>query len=525
MMNRVIGALAAVLLASCASTVFAKTLRYSSAEDMQTLDPHSSNLQANNRIHPSFYESLVFRDRDWKVVPWLATSWSQPNPKVWRFKLREGVKFHDGSPFTADDVVFSVERALHPLSQMKASLQGVDKAVKIDNFTVDLQMKEPNPVLPLQLFTFRIMNKAWAEKNKATVPQDYKAREETFASRNANGTGPFRIVSRDPEIKTVLERNPNWWGKWEGNLTRVEVIPIKSNATRMAALQSNEIDFVIDPPPQDVRRVKEQGALKVMEGAEARVQYLGLDVFSDELAYSNVKGKNPLKDVRVRQAMAHAIDIEAIRDKVMRGLAVPIGTTITPTVNGYSKAADKRYAYDPERAKKLLAEAGYANGFEIALDCSTNTPAPEVCQALAPMFARIGIKAMPKITPFPQYFPKLEKYDSSMFLMSWGSATGDALYTINSLLHSVKVGRGAGEGDFNMGRYSNPKIDELISKIKVEMDMAKRDGLIEQVLMLAQADVPQITLHQPVIPWVMRKNVSAVMTPVNALYFWRASVD
>ncbi len=516
---------ALVLFIATPFSALAKTLRYSSADDIQTMDPHGSNLASNNRIFPSIFDSLVFRDKDWKLTPALALSWSQPNDKTWRFKLREGVKFHDGSPFSADDVVFTVERALHPLSQLKSAVQGVEKAVKVDANTVDLLMKEPNPVLPFHLFSLRIMSKVWSEKNKATVPQDYKAREETFASRNANGTGPYRLVSREPEVKTVLERNPNWWGKFEGNVTRVEIIPIKNNATRMAALLSKEVDFVLDPPPQDIAKLKAQPDIKVQDGAEARVLFVAMDVFSNELQYSSVKGKNPFKDLRVRQAVAHAIDIDAIKQKVMRGFSAPIGTIVTQEINGYAKSADKRYPYDQAKARKLLAEAGYPNGFDIALDCTNATPAPEVCQALAAMLSQIGISTTPKITPFANFFPKLEKYDTSFYLMSWGTPTSDSLYTLQSLFHTVKGGRGQGEGDFNLGRYSNAKMDELIGKVKNETDMTKRNAAIAEALNLVNAELPLITLHQPVIPWVMNKNVTAPFTPVNALYFWRANIQ
>ena len=287
----------------------AKTLRYASQDDPQTLDPHSANLLATNRVLSQVYESLVMRDKNFKLVPALAVSWSQPDPKTWRFKLRPNVKFHGGEAFTADDVVFSIERALTPLSQLKSAVQGVSGAKKIDNLTVELLMKEPNPVLLNHLFNFRIMSKEWTVKNKSETPQNYKDREDTFASRNTNGTGPFKVTSRQADIKTVLVANADWWNKnspEKGNVTQVDLLPVKSNATRAAALLSGEVDFVLDPPPQDIARLKENPNVKIIEGREAGVQYLAFDVSRNELLYSDVKGKNPLKDLRVRQEIGRA---------------------------------------------------------------------------------------------------------------------------------------------------------------------------------------------------------------------------
>ncbi len=508
-------------------TVDAKTLRYASQDDPQTLDPHSANLLPTNRVLSQVYESLVMRDKNFKLVPALAVSWSQPDPKTWRFKLRPNVKFHGGEAFTADDIVFSVERAQNPLSQLKSSVEGVASAKKIDALTVDLIMKEPNPVLLNHLFNFRVMSKEWAVKNKTENPQNYKDREDTFASRNTNGTGPFKVTLRQPDIKTVLVANADWWNKSspeKGNLTQVDLLPVKSNATRAAALLSGEVDFVLDPPPQDIARLKLNPNVKVIEGRDARVQYLAFDQSRNELLYSDVKGKNPLKDVRVRQAISHAIDIEAIREKVMRSLSVPIGTMVTPDVRGYSKDADKRLAFDREKAKKLLTDAGYSNGFSITLDCGNVQPAADICQAIPPMLSQVGIRATPNIVPQTNYFPKIQKFDTSMYLLSWGTPTFDSLYTLQALLHT-NGGESSGMGDSNYGRYSNPKMDQLITQIRTENDLKKRDGLIREALLINTAELPVVPLHQPLVPWAMRKNVDAVFTPNNVAYFFRFKLN
>ena len=517
----------AVICALLIGAAEAKTLRYASQDDPQTLDPHSSNLLATNRVVAQVYEGLVARDKNFKLTPALALSWTQPDAKTWRFKLRANVKFHGGEAFTADDVVFSVTRALSAHSQLKSSLQGVASAKKIDALTIDLLMKEPNPVLPNHLVNFRIMSQEWAVKNKSETPQNYNDREDTFASRTTNGTGPFMVTLRQPDIKTVLVANANWWNKnspEKGNLTQVDLLPVKSNATRAAALLSGEVDFVIDPPPQDIARLKENTNVKVIEGLDARVQYVAFDLSRNELLYSDVKGKNPLKDLRVRQAIAHGIDINAIREKVMRKLSVPIGTIVTAEVRGYSKDADKRLAFDRDKAKKLLTEAGYPNGFSITFDCGNIQPAADICQAIPPMLAQIGIRVTPNIVPQATYFPKIGKFDTSMYLLSWGTPTYDSLYSLQALLHT-NAGESSGKGDSNWGRYSNPKMDQLISQISVEGDLKKRDGFIRDALLLVSADLPVLALHQPLIPWAMRKNVDAVFAPNNVAYFFRFKVN
>lgn len=519
-----------VLLASvCALALSAeaKTLRFASQDDPQTLDPHSASLLPTTRVTTQVYEGLVFRDKNFKLVPWLAVSWSQPDSKTWRFKLRPNVKFHDGTLLTADDVVFSVARALHPLSQLKTSLQGVASARKVDSLTVDLIMKEPNPVLINHLFNFRIMSKQWAIQNKSETPQNYRENEDTYASRHTNGTGPFKVTLRQPDVKTVLVAFDDWWNKGapdKGNITQVDILPVKSNATRAAALLSGEVDFVLEPPPQDIARLKSNPNIKIVEGQEARVQYLAFDSNRDELLYSDVKGKNPLKDVRVRQAIGHAIDVEAIKEKVMRGLSVPIGTIVSPGVQGYSRDADKRLAFDKDKAKALLAAAGYANGFAITLDCGTIQPAADICQAIAPMLSQIGIRVTPNIVPNAAFYPKIQKFDTSMYLLSWSTSTYDSLYTLHSLLHTRGL-TNDGNGDSNYGRYSNPKMDQLIAQIKVEADMKKRDGYIADALKLSNSEVALLPLHQPLVPWAMLKNVDAVFVPSNVAYFYRFRIN
>ncbi|MEF9995518.1 MAG: ABC transporter substrate-binding protein [Burkholderiaceae bacterium] len=502
---------ASVFAVGVTGTVDAKTLRWASQGDILTLDPHAQNENLNNNANSFIYEPLIAYDEKFQLVPALATSWTQDGNLIWKFSLRKGVKFHDGSAFTADDVVFSINRALAPSSNFKAYTSGIQGAKKVDDHTVLIYTNTPTPVLLNQLTEVRMMSKAWSEKNKVTKPQDFVQKEETFAARNAMGTGPYKLKSRDVDVKTVFVENPDWWGKAgkKGNVTEIVYTPIKSNATRTAALLSGELDFVLDPATQDIERLKHSADTKVVEGAEARTIFIGLDQLRDESPYVEVKGKNPLKDLRVRQALYHAIDIEAIKKAVMRGSSAPTGAIIAPQVRGWSKAIDTRLAYDPALAKKLLAEAGYPNGFAFTLDCPNNRYINDenICKALASMWAKVGVKTNVNAMPRATYFAKIQKFDTSAYLLGWGVPTFDALYSLQSL--GKTVGKD-GDGNFNLGRVSHPEFDKLVEGIKQEVDTSKRNEMITKALKIHNDTVMHIPLHNQVIPWAMRKNVSVV---------------
>ena len=519
-------ALAPVVLAAvfAALPVQAKTLRWASASDIPTWDIHSQNNALANGVHASVYESLFYYNAKFDLAPMLATGWQQVSPTQVRIKLRTGVKFHDGAAFTADDVVFSLTRAMEKTSNYGVFTQGIDKVVKVDDFTVDILTRGPNPVLLRQLTELRMMDRDWAEKNKSLQPKDIKTKEENFAHRNANGTGPFMLKSWDPDVKLVLVKNPNWWGKSESNLTEIVYTPIKAEATRVAALLSGEVDMVLDPSPADLPRLRSAGSLKVLDGAENRTMFLGMDQFRDELAGSNIKGKNPLKDVRVRKALYQAIDINTIQRVTMRGLAQVTGTLIAPQVNGWTKKVDARWPYSPDEARKLLAEAGYADGFEVDFACPNNRYIndEEICQAITAMWARVGVKAKLRTLPLVTYFPMIQRYEASIYMLGWGVPTFDALYSLQSLVRSVGA---QGDGNYNVGRYSNPQMDALIERIKKEVDQKNRNLLIEQALQLSHDDVSHIPLHNQVIPWAMKKNVNMVHRADNRIDMRTVRID
>src|SRR3954468_17849963 len=294
------------------SGVHAKPFRWASQGDPQTIDPHSQNELLTHGLNGQMYGTLVNPGKKLEIVPALATEWKEVDPLTWRFTLRKGVKFHDGTPFTAEDVLFSMERASQSTSQIRVYATALGKPRKIDDYTVEFKLPEPNPIMLEHASLVQIMSKAWCVKNKVERPLDFSAKEESFASTHANGTGPYMLKLREPDVKTVMERNPNWWGKPTGNVTEVTYLSLKSDATRIAALISGNVDLILDPPVQDVARLKKQPGVRVVEGEENRVIFFGFDQARDELLYSDVKGKNPFKDRRVREAIYRAIDIEAL---------------------------------------------------------------------------------------------------------------------------------------------------------------------------------------------------------------------
>lgn len=508
------------LLVMGSGVAFAKTFKWTSASDIPTWDIHSQNNALANGVHAAVYESLVYyNSRTFKPEPVLATAWKQVTPVQLRLSLRKGVKFHDGSEFAADDAVFSIQRAMAKTSNFGIYAQGIDKVVKVDTHTIDIFTKDPNPVLLNQLTELRMMSKAWAEKNRSVEPKDIKTQDENFAHRNANGTGPFMLKEWQPDQKLVLARNPNWWGKAEGNVTEVVYMPVKAVATRMAALLSGEVDFVLDPSPQDLPRVRQDGNLKVIDGIENRTIFFGMDQFRDELPGSNIKGKNPLKDQRVRKALYQAIDINTITRVTLRGLGQATGALVAPQVNGWTEGVHKRYPYDVAAAQKLLVDAGYKDGFEVDFACPNNRYINDeaICQAVTAMWAKIGVKAKLRTLPLVTYFPMIQRYEASIYMLGWGVPTFDALYSLQSLVRSVGAG---GDGNYNVGRYSNPQMDALVERTKKETDLKLRTELLTKALQLQNDDVAHIPLHNQVIPWAMKKNIEVVHRADNRLD-WR----
>jgi len=507
-------------LATVLQIAHAATLRVASAFDPQTMDPHAIALLYHSRIAFQVYDSLVHRDEAFKLEPGLATSWQMSSPTRWVFKLRPGVKFHDGSAFTADDAVFSIQRAMAAPSQRAFQLKGVASARKVDELTVELITEAPDAVLPEKLTFLPMMSKAWCEKHGVTRAQDFNGKQETHAVRNANGTGAFRLERYEPDVRTVLKRHAGWWGqadpqaaKRNGNVQEVNFVTIKSDATRLAALASGEVDLVMDPPHQDIARLKGDARITLSQAADLGQQYFTFDQSRDELEFSDVKGRNPFKDLRVRQAVYHAINVPLIVDKVLRGQAVPTGAFLSPRVDGSLAELDQRLPYDPARAKALLAQAGYPNGFSVTLDCVNVAWRESVCQAAAAMLTQVGIRTTLRSSPTNQFFPKLTQATASFVEFGW-SASPDAWSSLNGLFRTFDK---SGLGSFNAGRYSNPKLDVLIDNIRVEPDLTRRRAMVATALRLVAEDLPYIPLYRRTLTWAMSKKVSAVQWPNDLL--------
>jgi peptide/nickel transport system substrate-binding protein len=507
---KVMLAAAALLGGAALVPVQATTLRWAAQNDILTLDPHSQNHATTNAILMHSYEGLTRYNAKYEVEPALATKWTYISPTQVRFELRKGVKFHDGSPFTADDVVFTFGRIKQPQGTMQIYVTGINEVKKVDDFTVDLILAAPNPILLRNIIDFRMMSKAWSEKNRTTNVQDYKAKEENFASRNVNGTGAYQILGWVPDQRITMKVNPNWWDKASlGNVTEVVYTPIKSDSTRVAALLAGDVDMLTDLPTQDVAKLRQDTKLKVVDGPEVRTIFIALDQGSDELKYANVKGKNPFKDKRVREALSIAIDREAIKRNIMRGLAIPAAVMVAPGVNGNTPDIDTVSKPDPERAKKLLAEAGYPDGFEFQLNCPNNRYVndEEICQALMSMWARIGIKNKLIAEPMAQHSLKFQNFDASAYMLGWGVATYDAQYTLQSLVRTKTTGA---DGNFNFNKISDAKIDQLVDAMKTEIDVAKRNAMIREALVRTRDEHLLLPLHHQMRPWAMKAGVSTV---------------
>lgn len=512
-------ALASAALLAAVLSAQAQTLRWASQGDLQTADPHSQNESMTNMVNGQVYERLVRRDRSMAIVPSLATEWSNPDPLTWRFKLRPGVKFHDGAPFTADDVVFSINRAKQETSNLRQYANAMGTVRRVDDLNVEFKLERPNPIFLQHLDLLWIMNKAWAEKNRVTRPLDFKNKEESFAALNANGTGPFVLVSRQPGVKNVYRRNPAWWGKVEGNVQEIVMTPIGNDATRLAALISGELDFVLDPAPRDIPRLRQSGKLQIIQGMENRLIFIGMDQGRDKLLHAKVPGdKNPFKDLRVRQALYQAIDIEGIRTKIMSGLAAPTGgVTTSPQGSFNDPLLESRLPYDVAAARKLMADAGFADGFEVTLDCPNNRYVndEEICLALASMWAQLKIKVRVNAQPRALYFPKLEKLDTSLFMYGWGGAITDAETILTPVYRNYQPKGGVGSSNFGMAR--NDKFDELAAQSSIEADPKKREQLIRAALAEFRSQVHTIPLHRQMIPWAARAGLQAVHRPDNWL--------
>jgi peptide/nickel transport system substrate-binding protein len=505
------------LLVACANaaTGHAATLRWANDGDAGSMDPYSRNETVQLSMLGNIYEPLIRRDAKLDLEPGLARSWKQTAPTTWRFHLRPGVRWQDGSAFTAADVAFSLARIQSPASLLRATLASVTGARVIDDLTIDLDTATVDPILPQELTTWLIMSQAWCRAHDAETPAQIAAGTENFATRNAMGTGPFSLTLREPDRRTVMQANMGWWDKPAHNLDRAEFSVIANGATRVAALLSGEIDMIYAVPPQDNERLGHTPGVKLITGPELRTIFLGLDQSRDELLSSDVKGRNPLRDVRVREAFVLAIDEQAIAARVMRGQARPSWEMWGPGINGFNPALDHRPAADPARARALMAEAGYPDGFTITLDCPNDRYVNDeaICTAIVPMLARIGVKVTLNARTKAKYFSEIgpPAYRTDFYLLGWTPTTYDA----HNALYNLVIARKLPRGEINYGGYASPEIDRLTDRIAAETDPASRQQMIDAAAAVLQRDHGYIPLHQQVLAWAARSNVELTQMADN----------
>jgi peptide/nickel transport system substrate-binding protein len=516
---------AAIVLSVAGIAANARTLTWAASADALTMDPHATNNSFTTAFVSNVYETLVRFDDKLRIEPALAESWTVLSPTTWRFTLRRGVRFHNGAPLTADDVVFSWQRIQSPGALVKGTLGDIRDVRKVDSHTVDIETRGPFPLLLNALVNLHVMSKKWCEQHNAQESTDLQRKRETYANLQANGTGPFVLESREVDARTVLAVNSNWWDKPKHNLTKVVFHPLRSDATRTSSLVSGAIDAVVSVPLQDVPRLMDTGTIQVVQGPELRTLFLGMDQHHDELLYSDVKGRNPFKDVRVRKAIYQAIDIEALKGTVMRGVAWPAGMIVSPLLNGAPTDLNSRLLpYDPEGAKTLLAQAGFEDGFTVRLQCPSGRYVfdEQICVAVAAMLQRVGIKVGLQVEPVAKWSARLNTNDVSLYLVGHAGLPMADAYAV---LTDVVATQSRTTGGLNAGRYSNASFDALLPKIAAEIDTQKRNALIRQAVAIERSDVSHIPLHQQPITWAARKGIDLRQAPDNQFRLWLVTMD
>ena len=489
----------------------ARSITWARALDAPTMDPHVTDAAHALTLNQQIYEPLLLRDSQGKTIPGLAESWTLTNDRlIWEFRLRRDVKFHDGSPFTAEDVVFSIARARQPASEISALLGSIGEVTAAESHVIRIKTLGPTPLLAANLTHLLIMSKAWTEKHGAARVPEPAARTKAHTFRNANGTGPFVLVSREIGQRTVMRRNDAYWGRAQNPLEITQLIyrPIPNDSERVQALVSGEVDFVQDVPVNEVPRLQANKTLSVNTGPENRTIFLGLNAGEAGLESSDAKGKNPFADRRVREAVSGVINRQAIQRTVLLGQSIPTGTVAPPSINGYPRQLDKFPTYDAAKAKAMIAEAGWPNGFKINLDCPRDTygRSEAICRAIDSQLAPIGITVEPVIRDVADHLAlvRSEPTKTDFYLLGLNVPSFDSEQMLNTLFHS----RAKGAGQLNATRYANAELDRLIDSLAGQLDFTARSQAIGQAWRIVQEETIYIPLHVQTVAYAMKADIS-----------------
>ena len=473
--------------------------------DVTSMDPHYHNLTPNNNVAEHVFETLVTKDTRSRLKPSLAESWRAVDDLTWEFKLRKGVKFHDGSDFTAQDVVFSLDRVPNvpnsPSSFAAYSKQIIEKII-VDPLTLRFKTATPYPLMPNDMSTIFILS---ARVAKGAATEDFNSGKATI------GTGPFRFVRYAKGDRIEFTRNETYWGAkpaWDKVTLRV----ITADPTRVAALLAGDVRAIENVPTSDIARIAKSNDLTLYRTVSHRLMYIHLDSNRDRSPHVFDKAgkpleKNPLKDIRVRKAISKAINRQALVERVMEGAAVTTGQLMPEGMFGYSSTL-KTEPYDLEGAKKLLAEAGYPDGFAMTLHAPNDRYVndEQIAQALAQLLARVGIATRVEAMPSSVYFSRATKLEFSFMLLGWAADTAEVSSPLKALLATFDTSKGMGTA--NRGRYSNAKMDALLAQALAIVDDSKRERVLQQATEIAISELGIIPLYHQHNVWATRKGVT-----------------
>lgn len=496
---------AVVVGATFSGVAFARDLVVALKTEPTSMDPQYHQLTPNIQLSQTLFTPMVCMDADLKLEPCLAESW-KADGKVWTFKLRPNVKFSDGTPMTSADVLFTMDRVgkvPNSPSSFKGYLQKIEKIEAPDALTVRITTSEPYPLLAANIAGLPIMS---AKAAAGSAPEG-KTTTELNAGNGLVGTGPYKFVSWKRGSEIIFERNPHYWGKapaWDKVIYR----PISNPASRVAALLAGDVDLVEDPPTDDLERLKKEPKLTVATKASSRIIYIGLAVGEATPGITDANGKNPLRDKRVREALSLAIDRSALVERTMGGVATPAAQLLPYPMFGASKNLATAAKPNPEKAKALLTEAGYPNGFTLVLGTPNGRYINDtkVAQTLAAMWTRIGVKTSIDANVTAVFFKNHNAYAYSAYLAGWASSTGEMSFQLNGLLATREDEKGAGTN--NRSHYSNPELDKLLSEASTQMDDVARAATLAKASELAMADFAMLPIHFEHSVWAMKKDVS-----------------